>query len=231
MKILIVEDEAPAARRLERLVRAELGERVESVKLQAGLTASEYYLLDHPIDLLFLDLDLGGEDGFELLKLAVAGSFQTIVVSANTDRALEAFEYGVLDFVPKPVEPTRLARALERLTGKRPEADTRYLAVRENETVTLVPREDVIYFRGSDNYVEIHTGPGDRYLHRKTLDSLEQVLPDRFRRAHRSYIVDTAQIQEIVSSPGSRYDLLLKNGDSIPLSRSRYPDWKTGNFN
>ena len=94
MRILIVEDEKVAARGLERLLRELLGKKITSLKIQGNITASEYFLMDNPIDLLLLDLNLNGEDGFELLKSALAGSFQTIIVSANTDRALQAFEHG-----------------------------------------------------------------------------------------------------------------------------------------
>lgn len=62
---------------------------MQAVRIEAGLAASECFLLDNPVDVLLLDLDLDGQDGMALLHLAAAGSFQTIIVSANTDRALE----------------------------------------------------------------------------------------------------------------------------------------------
>src|SRR5271157_1945729 len=102
MRILIVEDEEMASRLLKNILIEILGEGIESIQVQRSLTASQCYLQDHTIDLLFLDLNLHVENGFALLASAAAGSFHTIVVSAHTDRAIEAFEYGVLDFVPKP---------------------------------------------------------------------------------------------------------------------------------
>src|SRR5688572_16580366 len=120
MRILIAEDESVIARRLERMVKEILGERAGSVAVKESLADAGEYLFEKPIDLLLLDLNLNGEDGYDLLKLAAAGSFQTIVVSANSDRALEAFQYGVLDFVPKPFDLERLKRALDRAGAKGP---------------------------------------------------------------------------------------------------------------
>ncbi len=71
--------------------------------------------LSTPIDVLFLDLNLNGKDGFDLLKTSVSGAFHVIIISAHTEQALKAFEYGVLDFVGKPFNKERLARALDRV--------------------------------------------------------------------------------------------------------------------
>ncbi len=228
MKILIVEDERVAARGLERMLREQLGAKVTSVKIQATLTAGECFLLDNPIDLLMLDLNLNGEDGFELLKSAAAASFQTIVVSANTDRAIQAYEYGVLDFVAKPVNPDRLRRALERLetTVEASGNFARYVSIRKDETVVLVPLEEVLYFQGQDNYVKIQKKNGESEQHRKTLESLQKTLPPHFMRIHKSYLVDLREIEKILTLGGSKYEVQLKNGLTLPLSRTRYKELK-----
>ncbi|MEO1370054.1 MAG: response regulator, partial [Acidobacteriota bacterium] len=100
---MIVEDEALVARRLRRLLVDILGaDRVE-ILWSPDLPDARRRLADGTrIDALFLDLNLNGRDGFDLLSEAVAGRFETIVVSAHAERAIEAFEYGVLDFIAKP---------------------------------------------------------------------------------------------------------------------------------
>ncbi|MDX1643027.1 MAG: response regulator, partial [Thermoanaerobaculia bacterium] len=102
MRILIVEDEAIVARRLRRLVEAILGERLQAIRVAATLREGLEHVRNRTIDLLFLDLDLGGKDGFRVLTEAVTGPFHTIVVSARTEEAIRAFELGVTDFVAKP---------------------------------------------------------------------------------------------------------------------------------
>ena len=144
MRIVVVEDEAIVARRLTRLLREILGETLESLDLATSLGAAQVRLdREPPIDALFLDLNLNGRDGFELLGEAVAGSFQTIVVSAHAERAIEAFDYGVLDFVAKPFGRERLELAIDRLRSGRMHdgaaSGVRQLAVRKAGRVQLVP--------------------------------------------------------------------------------------------
>ena len=79
--------------------------------LQQGLG----FIKEQSIDLLFLDLNLNREDGYELLEEVAAESFHTIIVSAYKDRAIRAFEYGVLDFVAKPYTEERLSLAIQRI--------------------------------------------------------------------------------------------------------------------
>lgn len=221
MNILIVEDERVAARRLERLVREVLGEKVAEVHRSEALDDSEEFLTRNRIDVLLLDLNLQGEDGFELLRRAAAGSFQTIVVSANTDRALEAYEYGVLDFVPKPFDRERLSRAFQRL--ERPGGGSaKVLVVRSHGRLQLVPVEHVSYLRGAGDYAEIHLRDGGAALHGKSLEQLEQILPPHFMRIHKSYIADMRGVSTLHVHGGGKYELETHEGLRLPVSRTRY---------
>lgn len=227
MRILIVEDEKVAARGLQRMVQEILEGEISWIGWEASLDASRLALAEKPVDVLFLDLNLNGENGFELLQGAVAGSFHTIVVSANEDQALRAFEYGVLDFVPKPVSAERLKKAIGRVkdanySGKQ----AKYLPIRKPKGVALIRLEDVSYFRGEGNNVEIRLKSGGSEYHRQTLDSLAKVLPPQFSRIHRSYIVDTREVKGVISHGGGRYDVDLKGGAKLPLSRIHYKDFK-----
>src|SRR5262249_33182632 len=133
------------------------------------------WLSANPVDALLLDLNLHGEDGMELLRRSVADSFHTIIVSAHTDRALEAFAVGVLDFVPKPFTRERLAQALRRAgdTGGRATHSARRLAVRKHGRIELVNIDDVLYVQGAGNYSELVLADGRRELHDKTLEKIE----------------------------------------------------------
>jgi two-component system, LytTR family, response regulator LytT len=227
MKVLIAEDEGLAARRLERIVTEILGPRLASLTVKESLQDAEEYLFEKPIDLLLLDLNLNGDDGYGLLRLAAAGSFQTIVVSANTDRALEAFQYGVLDFVPKPYEAERMRAALERLdrTGaSRPAA--KYLSVRKHGKVELIPMDKVAWLAGAGDYVEVHLADGRMELHSKTLESLCAVLPPHFERIHKSYVVDMRGMRRIVLQGAGKYAMELASGALIPISRTKYRELK-----
>lgn len=223
MDVLIVEDEEIVARRLRRLVTTILGDRIHSMRILDTLSDGLSHVGEHPIDLLFLDLDLGGRDGFRMLTEAVAGSFHTIVVSARTEEAIRAFEIGVTDFVPKPYTEERLKKAIDRVTQRdeRLRERLRFLAVRRSGAILAVPIDSVLEIRGAGDYSELVCTDGSTHLHNKTLKTLELLLPARFVRVHRSHIVDLRVLERIESKPGSRYFAVLTDGRRVPVSRSR----------
>ncbi|WP_046245621.1 LytR/AlgR family response regulator transcription factor [Hymenobacter terrenus] len=229
MRIVVVEDEALIANRIVRFTRELLGGRVSSLVVHATLESATAHVLDHPIDLLILDLNLNGRDGFELLRQAVAGAFHTLIVSANTHRAIEAFEYGVLDFVPKPFDATRLQKAFDRFeraeqSGSHP---LKYLAVRRRNTLKLVDVADVLFIQGANIYSELYLRDGSVELHDKPLHRLLDILPTSFLRVHKSYLVSIPAVQHVVSHGSSKYELVLYNGTMLPVSRERYKELKS----
>src|SRR4051812_33592474 len=179
MRVLIVEDEPPIARRLEKMVRELLGGRLAKLEIVETLLSAERFLAGDCIDLLLLDLNLHGASGFVLLDKAVSGSFHTIIVSANTDQALRAFEHGVLDFVPKPVTIERLRLALARVNDARSRSEfaARTLAVQKHGRVVLVAVDEVHYIKGAGPYSELVLAEGRKELHGKSIEKLLAVLP------------------------------------------------------
>ena len=94
MRLLIVEDELPIAEDIKEICQNLLGSKLSSIKIELTLGNALLYLSEKQIDVLLLDLNLSGKNGFEILKKMVSYSFHTIIVSANIDRAIEAYEYG-----------------------------------------------------------------------------------------------------------------------------------------
>ncbi len=220
-----MEDEVTVARRLERLATDILGEVVTSLRVFQTLDDANDYIATETIDLMLLDLNLAGRDGFELLRRVVARSFHTIVVSANAERAIEAFEYGVLDFVRKPFTRTRLQKALNRYDSSFRQQQTRYIAVKRRGVVEPVDLNTVDYFRGANVYSEVCLSDAKLLLHDKPLSRLEQVLPSHFERIHKSYIANLAQVVAIHQT-GNNAELEMRSGERIPVSRNRIGDIK-----
>ncbi|MCO6478273.1 MAG: response regulator transcription factor [Phaeodactylibacter sp.] len=224
MKILIVEDEVHIARHLEKKIRKIWSAADCTISRAAALEEAMDYLDNNEIGLLLLDLNLGGEDGFEVLKVLAAGSFHTIVVSAYKGRAIEAFEYGVLDFVPKPFSEERLRKALNRVmnTDSKPDYPTQYYAVRKRGAIHLVKDDEVAYFRAFGHYSKIHLKNGRTELHSKPLARLMPLLGEDYERVHRSYIVKMSEVKGIHVFEGGKYELELRNGEVVPLGRAKY---------
>ena len=228
MRILIVEDESRIAKRLTRLTREILADRLTSLKHVNTLQEATLFIEKNELDLLFLDLNLNGEDGFDLLATAVSQSFHTIVVSAYKDQAITAFEYGVLDFVPKPFNKGRLEQALSRLVrAEGPfESVVKYLAIKKRHSLQLIKMDDVMYIKGAGTYTEVFLMDGTKELHDKSLEKLERLLGTAFERIHKSYLVKVSEVQEIIVTSGSKYMAKLKNGNQLPVGRTKYKDLK-----
>lgn len=227
MKILIIEDEARIAKRIERMTKGFFNKDVQiflSDSVENGLNTID----QNEIDLLLLDLNLNGEDGFDVLQTVVSKSFQTIIISAYTDKAITAFNYGVLDFVPKPFDENRLAQAFIRYTAPERKAgsDIQFLAVKKAKTIKLITIKDIKYIKGAGIYTELHLHDGRIELHDKSLESLEKLLPITFERIHKSYILCWNEAEKLVVEAGGRYQMLLKNGEILPVGRSKYKEIK-----
>src|SRR5690554_5041046 len=118
MNVLIMEDEPIIAQRNQRLLleyykthpNFHRGREKICATLEDGLD----YLQENDVDLLLLDLNLNGKNGFDILKKFSVHSFHTIIISAYADLAIQAFEYGVLDFVAKPYDKERFFKAMDR---------------------------------------------------------------------------------------------------------------------
>jgi two-component system response regulator LytT len=223
MRILIVEDERPTAEDIRLMVRRILKKEIASIHIEMTLDNALAYLNEKPIDVLLLDLNLNARDGFQILKQAASQSFHTIVISANINRAIEAFEYGVLDFIPKPYSPERLQAAFQRLKSSHA-ADghaIKYLSVKKGFEILVFPVEDVRFFKSSNVYVELHMKDGHTEIYDKTIKQLDQLLPSHYYRIHKSYIVSTEKIEKIQILGGGQYRAILKSGDCLPVSRRK----------
>lgn len=224
MHILIIEDEIRIAKRVKRMTKEFFLNTLNSLTTVQSLSEGINYIKNNQLDLVLLDLNLNGENGFDILKETVSGSFHTIIISANKHEALKAFEYGVLDFVPKPFNKERIEIAFNRIV-KKEEVSTenlQFLAVKKRGGIQLVNIDEVNYIKGAGVYTEIYLANGKNELHDKSLEKLTQLLPKSFERIHKSYLVKITEIKEIIVKTGSQYAVELRNGEILPIGRTKY---------
>lgn len=165
-------------------------------------------------DVLFLDIELQGESGLDLKKLAP--SIPTVIVSAHSKYAIEALRLDVFDFLTKPLEVDQFMAFVERLKSKiqpkRPLDDS--LIIRDGGNSVIIHIQDILFIEASGAYSKIHTAERS-YLVSKTLKVLTPMLPEHFYRLHRSFLVPGFQIESFKGNTAN-----LKTGHQIGLSKS-----------
>lgn len=226
LSLLIIEDEPLVAQRLTRLSNEILGNDLAAFHVASDINAARRRLATESIDLILLDLNLAGDDGFDLLREFAAKAAHTIVVSAEAVRAIEAFDLGVLDFVAKPFTRARLEKALNRFAVPA-NSDARcakQVAFETGARVETIDVDDILYFKGVDKYSEAILRNGSIKFHSKPLSRLEAILSGKFVRSHKSFLVQVAAIQSIRSLEGSRYKIDLDGCTSLPIGRTRVDD-------
>jgi two-component system, LytTR family, response regulator len=243
VRVAIVEDEPPARARLRRLLEAHEGFQVvaEADDVAGGLAI----LRAHAPDLLFLDIRLGGQDGFDLLARAAPPYPLIVFTTAYHEHALRAFEVAALDYLLKPFDHERFAACLrrvatrlaERRAGGQGDADAgeeglrrlaggiartprlQHIVVHARGRSLIVPIGEVQRIEAAGNYVDVHTANG-RHLVRATLSRLAQRLdPVEFLRVHRSHLVRAGFIESIAPCGHGDMRLTLRDGSELMLSR------------
>jgi two-component system, LytTR family, response regulator len=219
MRAVIVDDE-PLARDGLRMLLAEHPD-IELVG-EAGNGADALALVErlHP-DLLLVDVQMPGMSGLELAAALPAESSPVIVfVTAYDEFALRAFDVHALDYVLKPIDDQRFAEALRRARLLRSRSAPARLAIRDGDSIQLVPVDDIDWIEAADYYVEIHAGERS-YLMRETMQRMEQLLPDdRFVRIHRSRLVNRDRVRELRTEGRGETVVVLSDGVTLRVARS-----------
>ncbi len=223
MNITLIEDEPMVAKRLTRFVE-NICQGKASIACFNTLDDALDHLANKGTDVLFLDLNLHGKDGFSLLREQLAEPYHTIVVSANTDRALEAFELGVLDFVSKPFTQERIQKALDRYLGAHFKGQCQKLSYKKHNQLHFLLVDDIQFVQAAGHYCEITTNTDEVILHDKHLDKLMQILPSHFMRVHRSYAVPLNEIASVSQKSGAKYVAHLASGKQVPVGRTKYKE-------
>lgn len=228
LKALIVDDERLARRELRSLL--EKHSAIEIVG-EAETVAQALQLIESKQpDVIFLDIQLAGETGFDLLEKAEA-EFKTIFVTAFDAYAIRAFEVNALDYLLKPVNPERLRQALEKLSlpavEKQNKADWRPLEFDDRLFIQTSARSffikisSISHILAAGDYTEVFTCERQKFLVEKPLSEWEARLPEKhFVRIHRSCIVNLECVERVESWFNRSFQIYLKDSRE-PLAVSR----------
>ncbi|HEX3729753.1 MAG TPA: LytTR family DNA-binding domain-containing protein [Opitutaceae bacterium] len=223
LRVLIADDEPLARERLRRLLGGEPG--VEIVAEAGDGPAAQAAIAEHRPDLVFLDVQMPGRDGLQVLAgLPPESRPAVIFVTAHERFALEAFNVRAVDYLLKPFDRDRfriaLARAAEHRRSRGEGRPPERLAVRADGRVVFVRPSEIRWIEAADNYIILHLAD-QRLMARETLSAFELQLGSvNFARVNRSALVQLDQVKEL--QPGSQggHVVVLRDGTRLPLSRA-----------
>lgn len=236
IRVLIVDDEAPAREKLRRWLGEQEG--LEPVgEASDGLAAAQAIESLRP-DVVYLDIQMPGLSGLEVAAQLEPDSAPLIVfVTAYDEHAVKAFDLNAVDYLLKPYDKDRLLRTLTRVreridTGTRGHSvktargqtgSSDRLLVPVGERLELIESRSIHWLEADDNYVHVHAASRVYMLRRTLQDLLTQLGEDRFVRIHKSTAVNVSEIQSLTPLFKGDYEVHLRSGHTLRLSR-RYRD-------
>jgi two-component system LytT family response regulator len=216
---------------------------VEVIGMADSAESAREQIKEHHPDMVFLDIEMPGEDGFDFLRSLEHRDFAVVFVTAYDQYALRAFKASAADYILKPVDLDDLQVAVKKVValqpGKRaqtenyqsrisavlenvkaPEQKLRKLAVPSRDKVLLVDVNDIMYFKADDNYARMFQTNGEELVVSKSLKECEDLFTDSdFIRIHKSYLINLNHVRAYVRSDTGGGSVQLSNNTNVEVSR------------
>ncbi len=236
LRVLIVDDEAPARYLIRHLLSTESGLQIVGEAESASQAVEQ--IRSKKVDLIFLDIQLRGKGAFSIIQeIGPAQMPLVIFITAYREHAFDAFQLPAVDYLLKPVDPERfhvaITRAKERLTNRNinniksmlskvlPDSENNQsdrISVHHGNKWIVVSLKEIAWMKAERNYVRAFSKDSN-YKIRRSISSIEQQLPEQFLRIHRSTIVNIDFVREIVRLLHGEYRLILQDGTQLHISR------------
>lgn len=234
LKAIIIDDEKHARESLTSLLELYCPE-VKVLATAANIKMGKQVIENLQPDIVFLDIAIGTENGFDLVESLSPIDFHLIFSTAYSEFALKAFEVNAIHYLLKPIEPKQLINAIQKvkksnknnsfqeqmvnlfqnLNGTRPTK----IAIPSVNKLTYLDLEEIMHIKGSGNYSTFYLTNGQELTASKNLKYYEDNLPShQFFRSHQSHIINLKYVKEIISGDGL---VLLSNGKEVSLTRNK----------
>lgn len=233
IRVLIIDDEIGARTLLKGLLK-EFCRDVEVVETCADLPNGVKAIRKLKPDLIFLDIEMPGHSGLELLDFFDENeiNFSIIFTTAYSEYAVKAFKLSAIDYLLKPIEPSELEESVERYKRKSKaekedlvlqlenvrQPQTNKIGIPTQHGIKFIDIDEIVFIKADNSYTELYNSKNEKFIISRTLKNFEDVLKDipKFMRVHKSYLVNTAFITDYVKSDGGY--LLLQNKHNISIS-------------
>ncbi|HWK06629.1 MAG TPA: LytTR family DNA-binding domain-containing protein [Puia sp.] len=192
------------------------------------------FLDENKVDLIFLDIEMPGASGFELLD-RLTYSPRIVLTTSKTEYAFDAFQYNVNDYLKKPFTYKRFMEAIQKIQAATPgqaipsgaappSADMEFLFIKAEDKLIKIKKDDILFLESMRDYVKFVTA-GKSYITYSTLKNMEEkLIGQNFLKVHRSYIVNITKIEDI------RGNTIYVQGSQIPVGKA-HKDELVGRLN
>lgn len=238
IKAFIIDDELQSRNFLNKMLQQHFPEIIiagNASKVEEGL----HGIKEYDPDIVFLDIQMQGETGFDLLNKLDKIDFSLIFTTAYDQYAIKAFRFNAIDYLLKPIMTDELIDAVNKVKNRItiPKTDSKVhidqlfediktpdkihdkIAVPTNEGFVVIPLNEIVYCHASSNYTEFHLTDKKCILSSYTLKQYDEILSlQSFFRAHRSYLINLAHVKMYRRGEGG--EIVMSNGHEIELSRT-----------
>ena len=238
MRAIIIDDESNSRELLSALAAKYTPEINIIAKYENGQDALKE-IGDLKPDILFLDIEMPNMNGFDFLEQCTYTDFYLIFTTAYNEYAIKAIKNHAFDYLLKPIKRTEFIQTIERLQQEthnnqkskidellnhlKVDEKKKKIVLATQEGMHFVDYDQIMYVKGEGAYTNYHCADGSKYLISKTLKDAESKLMDeRFKRVHASYLINFDFVKKYQRGEGGFF--ILKDGTSIPVSRSKKQD-------
>lgn len=236
LKSIIVDDEEKSAENL-RILLQDFCQDVEVCACCGTVDAAIEAIRKHQPDVVFLDVQMKGETGFDLLEKMPKVNFEVVFTTAHAEYAIKAFKFSAIDYLLKPIDIAELQQSVEKVNKKLnnnmterlqqlmrnlrdPSGENYKLALPTTDGLFFVKVSSIIYCEASSNYTEIYTDDGRKHVVSRTLKEYEDMLTDHgFYRIHNSYLINLSAVKKYIRGEGG--SVLMNNGRSLDVAKRK----------
>ena len=236
VRSIIVDDELKSRESLKILLE-DFCENVEVLALCQNVAEGIEAVSKHKPDVVFLDIQMQRETGFDLLSKIKSIDFEVIFTTAYSEYAIKAFKFSAIDYLLKPIDIEELKKALHKVEKKlngsisdrleqliqnlKPSSAQNYkLALPTADGLIFIKIDDILYCEASSNYTYIFSSDGKKYLVSRTLKEYEDMLSEHnFFRIHNSYLINLGSVKKYVRGEGGY--VVMNNDVSLDVSKRK----------
>ncbi len=237
LKAVIVDDEQKSCENLKILLE-DFCKGVEVVQMVNSVADAVTAIQKHRPEVIFLDIQMQKETGFDLLKMLPSIDFEIVFVTAYSEYALNAIKFSAIDYLLKPIDIHDLKAAVEKLGKKTSEklisqkvdilmqnfksenAENHRLAIPDSDGITFVNVNEIVYCEGSSNYTNFYLQSGKKHVVAKTLKEYEELLlPYNFFRIHNSYLINLKEVKKYFRGEGGYVQ--MSNDEKLDVSKRK----------